>query len=187
MSESESAERRVGGQPGEEINIREGIREGASEEEKFAYHGPIRDHGREDTVEFIDVVKRFGRNTVLDGLNRSEIVRILTEPRNAILRQYQRLFAMEGARLEFTADAMEAIAEVALSCETGVRALRSIVEDLLLDLLYELPDRKDERVFVVDGAVVRRERPLARGLSHPGTPESGEDAAGDVGLERESA
>jgi phospholipid/cholesterol/gamma-HCH transport system ATP-binding protein len=69
VSESESAERRVGGQPGEEINLREGIREDASESEKFAYHGTIRDHGREDTVEFIDVVKRFGRNTVLDGLN----------------------------------------------------------------------------------------------------------------------
>ena len=50
-------------------NLREGIREGASEAEKFAYHGTVRDHGREDTVEFIDVVKRFGRNTVLDGLN----------------------------------------------------------------------------------------------------------------------
>jgi phospholipid/cholesterol/gamma-HCH transport system ATP-binding protein len=68
-SESESAERRVGGQPGEEINVREGIREGASADEKFAFHGTIRDHGREDTVEFIDVVKSFGRNTVLDGLN----------------------------------------------------------------------------------------------------------------------
>ena len=53
----------------ENINLREGIREGASAEEKFAYHGTVRDHGREDTVEFIDVVKRFGRNTVLDGLN----------------------------------------------------------------------------------------------------------------------
>ncbi len=57
VSESESAERRVGGQPGEEINLREGIREDATEAEKFAYHGTIRDHGREDTVEFIDVVK----------------------------------------------------------------------------------------------------------------------------------
>ena len=53
----------------EDRNVREGIREGATEAEKFAYHGTIRDHGREDTVEFIDVVKRFGRNTVLDGLN----------------------------------------------------------------------------------------------------------------------
>ena len=50
-------------------NLREGLREDATEAEKFAYHGTVRDHGREDTVEFIDVVKRFGRNTVLDGLN----------------------------------------------------------------------------------------------------------------------
>jgi phospholipid/cholesterol/gamma-HCH transport system ATP-binding protein len=53
----------------EEGNIREGVREGASAEEKFAYHGTVREHGRKDTVEFIDVVKRFGRNTVLDGLS----------------------------------------------------------------------------------------------------------------------
>jgi phospholipid/cholesterol/gamma-HCH transport system ATP-binding protein len=53
----------------EEGNLREGIREGASAEEKFEYHGTVREHGREDTVEFIDVVKRFGRNTVLDGLS----------------------------------------------------------------------------------------------------------------------
>jgi phospholipid/cholesterol/gamma-HCH transport system ATP-binding protein len=53
----------------EEENLREGVPEDASPEEKFAYHGPVREHGREDTVEFIDVVKRFGRNTVLDGLN----------------------------------------------------------------------------------------------------------------------
>ena len=68
-TERESAERRVGGQPGEEVNLREGVPENADPTEKFAYHGTIRDHGREDTVEFIDVVKRFGRNTVLDGLN----------------------------------------------------------------------------------------------------------------------
>jgi phospholipid/cholesterol/gamma-HCH transport system ATP-binding protein len=53
----------------EEANLREGIKEDVSEEEKFSYHGLVREHGREDTVEFIDVVKRFGRNTVLDGLN----------------------------------------------------------------------------------------------------------------------
>ena len=69
----ESPVGRVGGQPEEEtqeqINVREGVREGADPSEKFAFHGTVRDHGREDTVEFIDVVKRFGRNTVLDGLN----------------------------------------------------------------------------------------------------------------------
>ena len=53
----------------EEGNLREGVREGASAEEKFAYHGAVREHGREDTVEFIDVEKAFGRNKVLDGLN----------------------------------------------------------------------------------------------------------------------
>jgi phospholipid/cholesterol/gamma-HCH transport system ATP-binding protein len=69
VTESNREDARLGEAIQEEANLREGVREDASEEEKFVYHGLVREHGREDTVEFIDVVKRFGRNTVLDGLN----------------------------------------------------------------------------------------------------------------------
>jgi phospholipid/cholesterol/gamma-HCH transport system ATP-binding protein len=69
VSESDRKETNPGETIQEEANLREGVPEGVSEEEKFSYHGLVREHGREDTVEFIDVVKRFGRNTVLDGLN----------------------------------------------------------------------------------------------------------------------
>jgi ATP-dependent Clp protease ATP-binding subunit ClpX len=71
---------------------------------------------------------------------------------------------MSGKELQFAPEALEAIADVALERETGVRALRSILEDLLLDVLYEIPSRKDRSVFVVDEDVVRKRKSLARGL-----------------------
>jgi ATP-dependent Clp protease ATP-binding subunit ClpX len=100
----------------------------------------------------------------LETLDRDALIRILTEPRNALVRQFQMLFEMNGKKLEFTREALEAIADVALERETGVRALRSILEDLMLDLLYELPSRKDAEEFLVDLDVVQRKKSLARGL-----------------------
>src|SRR4030095_770833 len=85
----------------------------------------------------------------LETLARPALVRILTEPRNALVRQFQVIFEMSGKELRFTPEALEAVAEVALERETGVRALRSILEDLLVDVLYEIPSRKDQSPFVV--------------------------------------
>ena len=120
-----------------------------------------------DLVEFGMIPEFVGRLPVvatLDTLDKPALVRILTEPRNALVRQYQVLFEMSGKELRFTTEALEAIAEVALERETGVRALRSILEDLLLDVLYEIPSRKDQNLFVVDEDVVRKRKSLARGL-----------------------
>jgi ATP-dependent Clp protease ATP-binding subunit ClpX len=120
-----------------------------------------------DLVEFGMIPEFVGRLPVvatLDTLDKPALVRILTEPRNALVRQYQVLFEMSGKELRFTPEALEAIAEVALERETGVRALRSILEDLLLDVLYEIPSRKDQSLFVVDEDVVRKRKSLARGL-----------------------
>jgi ATP-dependent Clp protease ATP-binding subunit ClpX len=100
----------------------------------------------------------------LETLDRDALVRILTEPRNALTRQFQQLFAMNGKELVITPEALVTIADVALERETGVRALRAIVEDMLLDLLYELPSRKDQTRFVVDPDIVRKTKSLARGL-----------------------
>jgi ATP-dependent Clp protease ATP-binding subunit ClpX len=69
-------------------------------------------------------------------------VRILTEPKNALVRQYQRFFEIEGAELEFTPGSLRAIAEKAMKLDTGARALRSVVESLMLDIMYDLPDVK---------------------------------------------
>ena len=120
-----------------------------------------------DLVEFGMIPEFVGRLPViatLETLDRQALVRILTEPRNALVRQFQVLFEMSGKEVAFTQGALESIAEVALERETGVRALRSILEDLLLDLLYELPSRRDQTSFVVDEDVVAKKKSLARGL-----------------------
>jgi len=130
-----------------------------------------------DLIEFGMIPEFVGRLPIiatLDTLDRSALVKILTEPRNALTRQFQMLFEMNGKELEFTPDALEAIAELALERETGVRALRAIVEDMLLDILYELPSRRDQVRFVVDAEIVRKTKSLALGLL--GDTDESEDA-----------
>ena len=80
----------------------------------------------------------------LEGLNRDMLVRILKEPKNAILKQYQRLLELDEVKLEFTDDALEAIADKAMEKDTGARALRSIIEEFMLDIMYEIP--KDDNI-----------------------------------------
>jgi ATP-dependent Clp protease ATP-binding subunit ClpX len=121
-----------------------------------------------DLIEFGMIPEFVGRLPVLatlDTLQEADLVRILTEPRNALSKQYQRLFKLGGAELEFAPSALEEIAKTAIKRETGVRALRAILEDTLLDLLFELPSRTDTRHFVVEGKHVRGEESLARGLT----------------------
>ncbi len=121
-----------------------------------------------DLIEYGMIPEFVGRLpvlTTLDSLERDDLVRILTEPKNALTRQFARLFQMSDAELEFTPDALEAIATVAINRETGVRALRSILEDLLLDVLYELPNRKDTRKFLITEEVVHGRENLAQGLT----------------------
>ena len=158
-------------EPSEESNEAASSESGQTRDELMRHLSP------KDLVEFGMIPEFVGRLpvlTTLDTLQRDDLVRILTEPRNALVRQFQGLFAMEGAVLEFQRDGLEAIAEIAIERETGVRALRSILEDLLLDLLYELPNRKDTRHFVVDADVVRGRKALARGLfADPADDESG--------------
>ncbi len=143
----------------------------------------LRNISPRDLIEFGMIPEFVGRLPVvvtLSHLRREDLVRILTQPKNAIVRQFQVLFAMEGAELVVTEDGLEAIAEVAISRETGVRALRSILEGLLLDLLYELPDRRDARRFVLDADAVRGRKSLALGLktsSRPAQEDSGPSAA----------
>ncbi len=146
-----------------------------------------------DLVEFGMIPEFVGRLPIistLDTLGRADLVRILTEPRNALTRQYQRLFSLGGAELEFTDAALEAIAEAAIKRETGVRALRGICEEILLDVLFELPSRTDTRRFVVTDKHVRGEASLAIGLSqenHVEEPDLGASDLDDRIPERESA
>ena len=94
-------------------------------------------------------------------LFRSALVEILTAPKNAITKQYQRLFDYENVKLRFTEDALEAIAEAALARKIGARGLRMIIEDIMLDLMYTLPGQKKIKECVITREVVEsKEKPI---------------------------
>jgi ATP-dependent Clp protease ATP-binding subunit ClpX len=90
----------------------------------------------------------------LHELDRNALIRIMTEPRNAVIKQYQRLFEFENVKLRFTDDALEAIADLASERKIGARGLRMIIEDLMLDLMYDLPSQKKIKECVVTKEVV---------------------------------
>jgi ATP-dependent Clp protease ATP-binding subunit ClpX len=92
---------------------------------------------------------------VLDELDDEALMQILTEPKNALTKQYRRMFEMEDVELEFRDDALRAIARKAIDRKTGARGLRTIIENVLLDTMYELPSMEDVSKVVVDEAVVR--------------------------------
>ncbi|WP_016699619.1 ATP-dependent Clp protease ATP-binding subunit ClpX [Actinoalloteichus spitiensis] len=128
----------------------------------------------EDLVRFGLIPEFVGRVpvvTTLRPLDRAALVRILTEPRNALIPQYQKLFRMDGAELEFTGAAVEAVADQALLRGTGARATRAVLEDVLLTSMYTVPTRGDVAKVVVnedavrhgvDPVIVPRQRPHRR-------------------------
>jgi ATP-dependent Clp protease ATP-binding subunit ClpX len=91
-----------------------------------------------------EIIGRLPCITTLSDLDAEAMVQILTEPRNALVKQYQRFFEMEDTALKFTDDALREIANQALERDVGARALRSVVEGLMLELMYELPEKKEE-------------------------------------------
>ena len=100
----------------------------------------------DDLVKFGMIPEFIGRvpvTAVLDPLDEKALMAILTEPRSALIKQYQKLLKMDNVQLEFQPDAVQAIAKEAYRRKTGARALRGIVEQLMLDMMYELPSRKD--------------------------------------------
>ncbi len=117
----------------------------------------------EDLVRFGMIPELLGRLPVvatLDPLAEDDLVRVLTEPRNALVKQYQRFFALENAALHIEPAAVREIAREALRRETGVRALRAIMESLLLDSLFTIPDESGARTFTVTAEMVRGGRRL---------------------------
>jgi ATP-dependent Clp protease ATP-binding subunit ClpX len=116
-----------------------------------------------DLIDFGMIPEFVGRLPVLatlDPLSRTDMVRVLKEPKNALVRQYEQIFSLEGARLEFDAEALLAIADRALERDTGVRALRSIIEEIVLDTMFELPEGQRDAVYRVTKAVVDGRSPL---------------------------
>jgi ATP-dependent Clp protease ATP-binding subunit ClpX len=97
----------------------------------------------------------------LDSLDREALIRILTEPKNAIIKQYQKFLQLDRVELVFTSDALDAAAEGALKQRTGARGLRSIIEDVLLDVMYEIPSRVDVKKVIINAEVIKaRTKPL---------------------------
>jgi ATP-dependent Clp protease ATP-binding subunit ClpX len=102
-----------------------------------------------------EFVGRLPMVAVLEALSEEDLVRILTEPKNAMIRQYQKLLAMEGVELEFTPASLRELAREAVRRETGARGLRSLLENIMLDVMYEAPRRKNAGRYVISDAVVR--------------------------------
>jgi ATP-dependent Clp protease ATP-binding subunit ClpX len=114
----------------------------------------------EDLIKYGLIPEFVGRLPVvatLEELDEEALIRILIEPKNALTKQYQRLFEMEGVDLEFRDDALRAVAQRAMQRKTGARGLRTILETVLLDTMYELPSMQNATKVVVDDAVVHGE------------------------------
>jgi ATP-dependent Clp protease ATP-binding subunit ClpX len=118
----------------------------------------------EDLIKYGLIPEFVGRLPVvgaLHELDKPALIQILTQPRNAITRQYQRLFEYENVKLRFTDDALEAIAESAVQRKIGARGLRMIIEDIMLELMYTLPGQKKIRECVITREVVEsKEKPI---------------------------
>ncbi len=119
----------------------------------------------EDLMEYGMIPELVGRLpiiTSLKSLTEKMMIQILTEPKNALIRQYQYFFSMENAQLEFMPSAMSLIAHRAMKLNTGARALRSVMEEIMLELMYDLPDQAAEGTqYIIDAAAIEQCKPLS--------------------------
>lgn len=109
--------------------------------------------------EFVGRVPVIG---VLEELDREALIRILTEPRNAIVRQYIKMFEYEGVTLDFSKDALEVVADMAIERKLGARGLRMIMEELMLDLMYELPSAENVGQVTITGDAVQNKEVMCQ-------------------------
>jgi len=112
---------------------------------------------QKDLIDYGLIPEFVGRLPVMApmlSLSVEEIIEVMTTPKNALVKQYQAYFEMDDSKLEFTDDALQEIANIVMERETGVRALRSLFEDLLLDIRYDLPNRKEANRFLITKEIV---------------------------------
>ena len=138
----------------------------ASEKSYF----PFSDVKQEDLITFGMIPELVGRLPVLaslDILNQEDLLKVLLEPKNSIIKQYQKLFLLEGVVLEFNDMALKEIVNIAIEKKSGARALRSVMEDYLMDIMYKLPDMEGvERVIVTEEAIKDRKDPQFKTLKN---------------------
>jgi ATP-dependent Clp protease ATP-binding subunit ClpX len=134
---------------------------GVSEKEQIAEHEELMTEVCvEDIMQFGLIPEFIGRLPVLAGLSplkEDDLVRILTEPKNSLVRQYEKFFEMEESTIEFTDEALREVAKIAIRKETGARGLRSVIEESMFEILFELPDQEEGRKYVITPEVIRRE------------------------------
>jgi ATP-dependent Clp protease ATP-binding subunit ClpX len=138
----------------------------------------------EDLVNYGLIPEFVGRLPVVSAihqLSRDDLVTILTEPRNALVKQFQRFFSFDGMELVFSDDALVSVADRALERETGARGLRSIIEEILLEVQFELPSRRDVK------KVVCTKETVEKGLSPTLVTEAADDTGEQPALREQSA
>ena len=166
-----------------------GLRAGADPRRERSLGEILREVLPEDLLKFGFIPEFIGRLPVVatfDPLDKKSLLRILVEPKNALVQQYGKYLEWDGVDLEFTRDALEEIAEQALARGTGARALRTIIEEVMLDIMYEVPSRGATGKCLVTAEAVRRQQP-ARVTEHVEAEEQGEssdDAAPPEAQER---
>ena len=133
-------------------------------------YSPFSDVKQEDLITFGIIPELVGRLPVLaslDILNQEDLLKVLIEPKNSIIKQYQKLFLLEGVILEFNDMALKEIVNIATEKKSGARALRSVMEDYLMDLMYKLPDMEGvERVVITGEAIKDRKDPQFKTLKN---------------------
>jgi len=134
-----------------------GQQENAAVDAQTDYSSVIRQVTPEDIIEYGMIPEMVGRLpviTTLTALDEEALIDILTKPRNALIKQYKKLFEMESASLDFTEGALKALAKKALQRDTGARALRSITEEIMIDLMYQLPDEPKPAKYVINRSII---------------------------------
>jgi ATP-dependent Clp protease ATP-binding subunit ClpX len=140
-----------------------GSEQGQALDEKSDYSSIISQATPEDLIEFGMIPEFVGRLpviTTLSALDEAALVDILTKPRNALIRQYKKLFEMESSEIEFTEGALKALATKAMERDTGARALRAITEELMIDLMYQLPEEQKPARYLITRQIVEGKAPL---------------------------
>lgn len=139
-------------------------------DDKTEYSNIIREVIPEDIIEYGMIPEMVGRLpviTTLCALDKEALIEILTKPKNALIKQYQKFFEMDEAKLEFTESALHALAQKALKRDTGARALRAIAEELMVDLMYQLPEEPKGSKYVITRDIVEGKAELLSAKKKP--------------------